>query len=48
MVGDDEKDMISARLEMLTFYIEGQKKNIANHIPEPTYRGALADLKLIL
>ncbi len=48
MVGDDEKDMISARLEMLTFYIESQKKNFANHIPEPTYKGALADLKLIL
>lgn len=48
MVGDDEKDMISARLKMLTFYIEGQKKKFANHIPEPTYRGALADLKLIL
>ncbi len=48
MVGDDEKDMIAASLNMQTFFIEGKKTEFANHIPEPTYRGSLADLKPLL
>ncbi|MFX1567064.1 MAG: HAD family hydrolase [Promethearchaeota archaeon] len=48
MVGDDEKDMIAARLGILTFFIEDKETDFSNHIPEPTYRGALADLKNIL
>ena len=48
MVGDDEKDMIAARLGMLTFFIEDKETDFSNHIPEPTYRGSLADLKNIL
>jgi len=48
MVGDDEKDMIAARLGMQTFFIEDKETDFSNHIPEPTYRGALADLKNIL
>lgn len=48
MVGDEEKDMIAARLGMLTFFIEDKKIDFANHIPEPTFRGSLADLKLLL
>jgi FMN phosphatase YigB (HAD superfamily) len=49
MVGDDEKDMIAARLGMQTFFIEDKEKekNFSNHIPEPTFRGELADLKNI-
>ncbi len=48
MVGDDEKDMIAARLDIQTFFIEGKKTEFANHIPEPKYRGSLADLKPLL
>lgn len=48
MVGDEEKDMISGRLGMQTFFIEGKKTDFANNIPEPTYRGSLADLKPLL
>ena len=50
MVGDDERDMIAARLGMQTFFIEDKdkEKDFANHIPEPTYRGTLSDLKPLL
>jgi len=48
MVGDDEKDMIVTCLGMQTFFIEGKKTDFANHIPEPTYKGSLADLKPLL
>jgi len=48
MVGDEDKDMIAARLEIRTFLIEGKNKDFANHIPEPTYKGSLSDLKNII
>jgi len=48
MVGDEEKDLISKRLGMKTFFIEGKNLEIANGIPEPTYKGSLADLIYLL
>lgn len=48
MVGDEEKDMVAARLGMKTFFIEGKIQNFDNSVPEPTYRGSLTDLKPLL
>ncbi|MFX0037055.1 MAG: HAD family hydrolase [Candidatus Hermodarchaeota archaeon] len=48
MVGDEDKDMIAARLEIQTFLIEGKKIDFDNHVPEPTYKGSLCDLKYLL
>ncbi|MFX1386620.1 MAG: HAD family hydrolase [Promethearchaeota archaeon] len=48
MVGDEEKDMVAARLGMKTFFI--LQKNIKFHpeIPEPTYKGSLSDLRYLI
>jgi FMN phosphatase YigB (HAD superfamily) len=48
MVGDEEKDMIAARLGLLTFLIEGKNLEWENSIPEPTYKGTLVDLKSLI
>lgn len=48
MVGDEERDMICARLGMQTFLIEGNSKKWDNSVPEPTYKGSLVDLKCLL
>ncbi|MFX0135679.1 MAG: HAD family hydrolase [Candidatus Hodarchaeota archaeon] len=48
MVGDEDRDMIAARLGITTFLIEGKKTDFTNHIPEPTYKGSLADLNSLL
>ena len=48
MVGDEERDMIAARLGFHTFLIEGNSKKWDNSVPEPTYKGSLEDLKSLL
>jgi len=48
MVGDEDKDMIAARLGLMTFLIEGKDLQWDNSIPEPTYKGSLADLRKLL
>ncbi len=48
MVGDEDKDMIAALLKIQTFLIKGKNVNFANHVPEPTYKGSLWDLKDLL
>lgn len=45
MVGDEAKDMIAAKLGMQTFFIIGENGELDKSIPEPTYKGSLADLK---
>jgi HAD superfamily hydrolase (TIGR01549 family) len=47
MVGDDEKDLVAAKLGCKTFWVENDKK-IGKNIPEPTYKGKLIDLLEIL
>ena len=48
MVGDEAKDMIAAKLGMPTFFIKGENEELDKSIPEPTYKGSLADLKSII
>ena len=48
MVGDDDKDLIAKRCGIKTFLIEQKNKKFSPEIPEPTYRGSLLDLKLLL
>jgi FMN phosphatase YigB (HAD superfamily) len=48
MVGDEDKDMIAKRLGMQTYFITGENKEFSPDIPEPTYKGSLAELKLLL
>ena len=45
MVGDEAKDMIAAKLGCRTFLIKGPNTKLDETIPEPTYRGTLADLR---
>ncbi len=49
MVGDEDKDLISARLGIHTFLVDNPYTKLEINIPEPDYRGTLEDLnKLIL
>jgi len=48
MVGDEDRDMIAARLGCHTFLIEGNSKKWDNSVPDPTYKGSLEDLKSLL
>lgn len=48
MVGDDEKDMVAAKLGIKTFYIENSNKSLAPEIPSPDFSGNLADLLTLL
>jgi FMN phosphatase YigB (HAD superfamily) len=45
MVGDEAKDLISARLGMYTFLIRSSNTKLDIIIPEPNYSGTLGDLK---
>ncbi|MFX1375353.1 MAG: HAD family hydrolase [Promethearchaeota archaeon] len=44
MVGDEEKDIISARLGIHTFLVNSPFTKLNINIPEPNYRGSLDDL----
>jgi len=44
MVGDEDMDMVAARLGCATFLIPGSRTKLDPATPEPTYRGTLADL----
>ncbi|UCC18354.1 MAG: HAD family hydrolase [Promethearchaeota archaeon] len=48
MVGDEDKDLVAKRCGMKTFLIEHKDKKFSLEIPEPTYKGSLYDLKLML
>ena len=48
MVGDESKDLISARLGIHTFLIESPYTKFDINIPEPKYRGTLEDLKNLI
>lgn len=48
MVGDEDKDMVAARLGMKTFLVQSPNTKLTPDTPEPNYRGTLADLEKIL
>jgi FMN phosphatase YigB (HAD superfamily) len=48
MVGDEDHDIIAGRLGMKTFLITDNNKILGPDIPEPTFKGTLSDLKLLL
>ncbi|MCX6028562.1 MAG: HAD family hydrolase [Chloroflexi bacterium] len=48
MVGDEAMDMVASRLGMTTFLVPGASTHLDDSVPEPTYRGSLADLAGLL
>lgn len=48
MVGDEDKDLISARLGIHTFLVNSPKTKLEINIPEPDYCGTLEDLKNLI
>jgi len=44
MVGDEDMDMVAARIGCQTFLVPGPATALTPETPEPTYRGALADV----
>ncbi len=44
MVGDEDKDMVAANIGCQTFLINSANTKDDESMPEPTYRGTLADL----
>ncbi|MFX0021021.1 MAG: HAD family hydrolase [Candidatus Hermodarchaeota archaeon] len=48
MVGDEGRDIIAGRLGMKTFLIANNSIKLGPEIPEPTFKGTLSDLKLLL
>ena len=48
VVGDEAMDMVAARAGFATFLVPGAATALSPDIPEPTYRGSLADLADLL
>jgi FMN phosphatase YigB (HAD superfamily) len=48
MVGDDDMDMVAARLGCATFLVSSLAAELNPATPEPTYRGTLSDLGVLL
>lgn len=48
MIGDEDMDMVAAHLGCTTFLVPGPRTALAPTTPEPTYRGTLADLGMLL
>ena len=48
MVGDEDKDMVCAKLGSQTFLVNSSNTNMRTETPEPTYRGILKDLMILL
>ena len=48
MVGDEDKDMVCAKLGSQTFLVNSQNTNLRTETPEPTYRGKLEKLMELL
>ncbi|NVM17305.1 MAG: HAD family hydrolase [Candidatus Lokiarchaeota archaeon] len=44
MVGDEDKDMVCAKLGSQTFLVNSQNTNLNAKTPEPTYKGNLNDI----
>jgi len=48
MVGDEAKDMVAANLGIKTYLVQSDNTEMTPDIPEPNYRGTLADLEHLL
>jgi len=48
VVGDEDMDMVAAHLGCPTFLVPGPRTELAATTPQPTYRGTLADLGILL
>jgi len=48
MVGDEDKDMVCAKLGSQTFLVNSSNTNLSAETPEPTYRGKLEKLLELL
>jgi HAD superfamily hydrolase (TIGR01549 family) len=48
MVGDEDMDMVAARLGCATFLVPSARTELDHATPEPNYRGTLADLLALL
>ncbi len=48
MVGDEDKDMVAAQIGMKTFLVQSPNTKLTPDIPEPNYRGTLADFEKLL
>ncbi len=48
MVGDESKDMVAANLGIKTYLIQSDNTEMTPDIPEPNYRGTLAELEQLL
>lgn len=48
MVGDEAMDMAAGRIGMATYLVPGPATRLDDSVPEPTYRGSLADLVALL
>jgi HAD superfamily hydrolase (TIGR01549 family) len=48
MVGDDNKDMVAAKLGIKTFFILNSRIKLDSDTPEPTFRGSLKDLENLI
>ena len=48
MVGDEAKDMVAANLGIKTYLIQSENTEMTPDIPEPNYRGTLAELDQLL
>lgn len=48
VVGDENMDMVAAHLGCPTFLVPGSRTDLATTTPQPTYRGTLGDLEILL
>lgn len=48
MVGDEDKDMVAARIGMKTFLVHSPNTELGPDTPEPDYQGTLTDLEKML
>lgn len=48
MVGDEDKDMVAAKLGCKTFLIRSENTDLSLETPEPDYQGTLSDVKKLL
>ena len=48
MVGDEDKDMVCAKLGSQTFLVNSPNTNLNKETPEPTFSGELNDILELL
>lgn len=48
VVGDEDMDMVAGHLGCQTFLVPGSRTKLSSNTPEPTYRGTLGDVGVLL